>query len=313
MTFWSNKNVMVTGGYGFLGSYVADKLLERGCHRSNISRMHSGGYDLRDRDDVRDAYRDQKPDVVINVAATVGGIGANIENPGKFIYDNLMMGLLMMEEARICGVQKFVQIGTVCSYPSVSPAPLVETDIWNGYPEPTNAPYGIAKRALLELSSSYKKQYGLNSVNLIPVNLYGPRDTFDPKRSHVIPALIRKCMEAKESGSPLTVWGTGKASREFLHADDCAEAILLAAEFYNETDPVNVGTGEEILVRDLVKIIADMVGFTGEIIWDSTKPDGQLRRVLNVSKAEREFGFKAKKDFTEGLRETIEWYERTRP
>jgi GDP-L-fucose synthase len=311
--FWTDKRVMVTGGYGFLGSYVTDKLLERGCPRTHISRMHSGGYDLRDRDDVRDAFRDQEPDIVINVAATVGGIGANIGNPGKFLYDNLMMGLLMMEEARVHGVQKFVQIGTVCSYPSVSPAPLVETDIWNGYPEPTNAPYGIAKRTLLELSASYKKQYGLNSVNLIPVNLYGPRDTFDPKRSHVIPALIRKCLEAKESGQPLVVWGTGKASREFLHADDCAEAILLATEFYNSTDPVNVGTGEEILVRHLVGVIADMVGFTGEVVWDSTKPDGQLRRVLDVSKAEKEFGFRAKKDFKTGLKETIEWYERTRP
>ena len=310
--FWTDKRVMVTGGYGFLGSYVTDKLLERGCPRTHISRMHSGGYDLRDRDDVRDAFRDQEPDIVINVAATVGGIGANIRNPGKFLYDNLMMGLLMMEEARVHGVQKFVQIGTVCSYPSVSPAPLVETDIWNGYPEPTNAPYGIAKRTLLELSASYKKQYGLNSVNLIPVNLYGPRDTFDPKRSHVIPALIRKCLEAKESGQPLVVWGTGKASREFLHADDCAEAILLATEFYNSTDPVNVGTGEEILVRHLVGVIADMVGFTGEVVWDSTKPDGQLRRVLDVSKAEKEFGFRAKKDFKTGLKETIEWYERTR-
>ena len=304
------KRVFVTGGSGFLGSYLIPQLKLEGAEVHTVS---SSCLDLREKINVDMLYRVFKPDVVIHLAANCGGIGANQAAPGAFFYDNLMMGLLMMEEARVHGVQKFVQIGTVCSYPSVSPAPLVETDIWNGYPEPTNAPYGIAKRTLLELSASYKKQYGLNSVNLIPVNLYGPRDTFDPKRSHVIPALIRKCLEAKESGQPLVVWGTGKASREFLHADDCAEAILLATEFYNSTDPVNVGTGEEILVRHLVGVIADMVGFTGEVVWDSTKPDGQLRRVLDVSKAEKEFGFRAKKDFKTGLKETIEWYERTRP
>ena len=308
--FWSDKRVMVTGGYGFLGTYVVEKLRERGCSR--VSRMHSRGYDLRNREDVNRAFQDQDPNIVINLAAACGGIGANSENPGKFVYDNLMMGMNLMDEARMSGhVEKFVQIGSVCSYPSFSPCPIKEDDIWNGYPEPTNAPYGVAKRALMEMAQAYRKQYGLNAINLIPVNLYGPRDDFDPRRSHVVPALVRKCVDARNAGTPFHVWGTGTASREFLHVRDCAEAIVLAAERYDKPEPINLGTGKEILISDLVKAVADAAGFTGPIIWDATKPDGQMRRCLDVTRAEKEFGFKAQTDFAQGIKETVEWYERT--
>ncbi len=310
MTFWSDKRVMVTGGYGFLGSYVSEKLQERGC--SYVARVSPNEYDLRNRDDVNGVYQDEGPNIVINLAALVGGIGLNSENPGKFLYDNLMMGMNLMEEARCRGIEKFVQIGSVCSYPSFSPCPMKEEDIWNGYPEPTNAPYGIAKRVLMEMAQGYRRQYGLNAINLIPVNLYGPRDNFDPRSSHVIPATIRKCIEARDTSGFVAVWGTGVASREFLHVEDCAEAILLATEFYNKPDPVNLGTGKEILIRHLVESIAGIVGYHGPILWDSSKPDGQMRRCLDISLAEKEFGFKAHKDFMTGLKETVEWYERAR-
>jgi GDP-L-fucose synthase len=254
-------------------------------------------------------YRDSKPEIVIHLAARVGGIGANRANPGKFFYDNLMMGVQMMDAGRRVGIEKFVAIGTVCSYPKFTPVPFKEEDLWNGYPEETNAPYGLAKKMLLVQSQAYRQQYGFNSIFLLPVNLYGPRDNFDLNASHVIPALIRKCVEAIQKGeSEILVWGTGKPTREFLYVEDAAEAILLAAEKYNKPDPVNIGTGFEISIKDLVELVAKQTGFKGKIIWDSSKPDGQPRRCLDVSRAEKEFGFRARMSFEGGLRKTIGWY-----
>lgn len=311
MSFWTNKRVTVTGGAGFVGSFVVEKLKERGCTQIFVPR--SKDYNLVDNEAVKKLYRDSKPDIVIHLAAVVGGIGANRESPGKFFYDNLMMSVQMMEQGRLAGLEKFVAIGTVCAYPKFTPVPFKEEDLWNGYPEETNAPYGLAKKMLLVQSQAYRQQYGFNSIYLLPVNLYGPRDNFDPKSSHVIPALIKKCLDAVENGDEeIVVWGTGKATREFLYVEDAAEGILLATERYNKSDPVNLGSGFEISIKDLVDLIARLTGFKGKIVWDTSKPDGQPRRCLDTSKAEKEFGFKAKTNFEEGLKKTIEGYKKTR-
>jgi len=306
--FWRTRRVCVTGGDGFLGSYVVQKLRERGCNSVFIPR--SRDYDLRDRSAVNRMYDDARPDMVIHLAAVVGGIGANRENPGRFFYDNLMMGAQLMDEAVRRGVEKFVAIGTICAYPKFTPVPFREEDLWAGYPEETNAPYGLAKKMLLVQGQAYRQQYGLNSIYLLPVNLYGPRDNFDPSSSHVIPALIRKCIEARQSGEKsISVWGTGSASREFCYVNDCAEGILLASEYYSKPDPVNIGAGFEITIRELATLIARFTRFEGELVFDPTKPDGQPRRCLDVSRAEREFGYRARIPLEEGLRRTVEWYE----
>ncbi len=307
MDFWSDKRVLVTGGAGFLGSFVVEKLKDRDCN--NIFIPRSQDYDLVDMEAVERVYKDSDPDIVIHLAASVGGIGANMENPGKYFYDNLMMGAQMMEQGRLFGIEKFVALATICSYPKFTPVPFKEEELWNGYPEETNAPYGLAKKMLLVQSQAYRQQYGFNSCCLFPVNLYGPRDNFDPDSSHVIPALIKKCIDAitnNESG--ITVWGTGKASREFLYVEDAAEAVILAAERYDKSDPINIGAGFEITIRDLIELIVNLTNFKGEIVWDTSKPDGQPRRMLDTSKAEKEFGFKAKTNFEKGLKKTIEWY-----
>jgi len=300
---------MVTGGAGFLGSHVVEELRSAGCRKLLVPR--SRDWDLRQAGKVARLLRETRPQVVIHLAAVVGGIGANRENPGCFFYDNLVMGLELMEQARLHEVEKFVAIGTVCAYPKFTPVPFREDDLWNGYPEETNAPYGLAKKMLLVQSQAYRQQYGFNAIYLLPVNLYGPRDSFDPNKSHVIPALIKKCVDAVEAGTDrIEVWGTGEASREFLYVKDCARAIVLAARHYDRAAPVNLGAGREIRIRDLVKLIARLTGFKGEIMWDSSKPDGQPRRCLDVSRAEREFGFRATTDFETGLRRTIDWYRK---
>lgn len=306
------KRVTVTGGGGFLGSHVVDVLRRRGCRDVFVPRKRD--YDLVDVGAVRRLFSDARPDVVIHLAAVVGGIGANRENPGRFFYENLMMGVQLMEEARRCGVEKFVGVGTVCAYPKFTPVPFREQDLWNGYPEETNAPYGLAKKMLLVQSQAYAQQYGFNSIFLLPVNLYGPGDNFNPSSSHVIPALIRKCVDAvDERRDHVVVWGSGAASREFLYVEDCAEGIVKATEHYHSTDPVNIGIGEEILIRDLVAIIADATGFRGEIRWDREKPDGQPRRRLDVTRAAEAFGFRAQTTFKDGLRATVGWYLQHRP
>ena len=305
--FWTDKRVVVTGGAGFLGSFVTKALLERGCPAPFIPRSRE--YDLRKEADIIRLLKDARPDLIIHLAAVVGGIGANRENPGRFFYDNLMMGVQLIEQARLARVAKVVAIGTVCSYPKFAPVPFREDDLWNGYPEETNAPYGLAKKMLLVQSQAYREQYGFNSIFLLPVNLYGPGDNFDPRTSHVIPALIKKCVDAVTSGAPeIVVWGSGNATREFLYVEDAAEAIVLAAERYEGAEPVNVGAGQEIAVRDLVGVIAALTGFTGRIVWDASKPDGQPRRMLDTSRAATSFGFVAKTSFEEGVRRTIEWY-----
>lgn len=323
MAFWLNKRVLVTGGAGFLGSVVMKKLASRGC--KDIFSARSDEYDLVQPEAVKRLYQDVRPHIVIHLAARVGGIGANQAFPGKFFYDNLMMGTQLMEVGRQVGIEKFVAIGTICSYPKFTPLPFKEIDIWNGYPEETNAPYGLAKKMLLVQSQAYRQQYNFNSIVLFPVNLYGPRDNFDLTSSHVIPALIRKCFESGSDGptklgdSPsnpvqfkqdLTVWGTGNPTREFLYVDDAAEGILLAAEHYNKSEPVNLGSGIEISIRDLVHMVVQLTGFTGNIVWDSSKPDGQPRRRLDISKAVEEFGFRAKTTFEVGLQNTIEWFRK---
>jgi GDP-L-fucose synthase len=311
LAFWSDKRVTVTGGAGFLGTFVCRELERRGCPA--VFAPRSRDYDLVQAEAARRLLADHRPDVVIHLAALVGGIGANLANPGRFFYGNLMMGAQLMEEARLAGVGKFVAVGTVCAYPKHTPVPFREEDLWNGYPEETNAPYGLAKKMLLVQSQAYRQQYGFNSVFLLPVNLYGPGDNFDPASSHVIPALIRKCVEAADAGRPsIDVWGSGSASREFLYVQDCAEAIVAAAERLDSGEPVNIGSGVEIRIDELVKMVTRMTGFTGEIRWDRGKPDGQPRRRLEVSRAKELFGFAAKTPFETGLRETIDWFRRQR-
>lgn len=305
-----NKRICLTGGGGFLGQRVVKQLREFGCN--NVFVVRRSKYDLVRGEDVERLYRDTLPQVVIHLAAVVGGIGANRDNPGRFFYENIMMGVQLMEGARRHSVEKFVQLGTVCAYPKFAKVPFKEDDLWNGYPEETNAPYGIAKKALLVQAQGYRDQYGLNAIYLLPVNLYGPGDNFDPASSHVIPALIKKCVDAVERGArAIEVWGTGSATREFLYVDDAAEGIVLASEKYNGREPINLGSGREISIRDLVNLIAKETGFGGEIIWDATKPDGQPRRALDVSRAAELLGFRATTDFVEGLRRTIEWYRGT--
>ena len=307
MAFWTGKRVAVTGGAGFLGSFVVEKLRERGCRDIFVPRSRE--YDLVELESVRRFYRDARPDIVIHLAARVGGIGANRSNPGKFFYDNLLMGAQLMEQARLAKIEKFVAIGTVCSYPKFTPVPFREENLWDGYPEETNAPYGLAKKMLLVQSAAYREQYGFNSIFLIPVNLYGPGDNFDPEESHVVPALIRKCLEAKATGrQEIVCWGDGTPTREFLYVDDCAEAIALATAKYNKSDPVNVGTGKEISIKKLAEVIAELTGFRGNIVWDTSKPNGQPRRCLDTSRAKDLFGFVAGTGFRAGLQKTIEWY-----
>lgn len=306
--FWKLKRVTVTGGAGFLGSFLVEGL-KKGEAKIFIPRQED--YDLRKIEDIRRMLEDFLPEIIIHLAASVGGIGANIKNPGKFFYDNIMMGVQLMEEARLRGIGKFVTIGTICSYPKFTPVPFKEEDLWNGYPEETNAPYGLAKKMLIVQSQAYQRQYGFNSINLLQVNLYGPRDNFDPESSHVIPALIKKCCDALElNEKEIVVWGTGKPTREFLYVEDAARGILAAAEKYNKSEPVNLGSGIEISIKDLVCLIAKLTGFKGKIVWDKAKPDGQPRRCLDVSKSEKEFGFGAKIDFEEGLKRTIDWYKK---
>ena len=305
---WADRRVMVTGGGGFLGKAVVRRLQEAGA--SDIFVPRSRDYDLRLPADIARALDDGRPDVIIHLAAVVGGIGANRENPGRFFYENAIMGIELMERARLAGVKKFVQIGTVCAYPKFTPVPFHEDDLWNGYPEETNAPYGVAKKMLLVQGQAYRQQYGFDVIHLIPVNLYGPGDNFDPASSHVIPALIKKCVDAREAAADhIEVWGTGSASREFLYVDDAAEGIVLGTERYDCADPVNLGVGREITIRELVELIARLTRFQGQIRWDATKPDGQPRRALDTSRARELFGFVARTGFEDGLRRTIEWYE----
>lgn len=307
MTFWENKTVLVTGGAGFLGRNVVKYLLEAGVPQKNIRVPRSRDLDLRVWENCLKAV--DGCDVVIHLAASVGGIGYNMENPGSLFYDNAIMGIQMMEAARQKNVGKFVAVGTICAYPKFTPIPFTEDTLWDGYPEETNAPYGLAKKMMLVQAQAYREQYGYNAIYLLPVNLYGPGDNFDPSSSHVIPALIKKFVDAKRTGAAsVEVWGTGSASREFLYVEDAAKAIALAAERYNSPDPVNIGAGMEITIRDLVAVISSLVGYSGEIVWDTSKPDGQPRRCLDVSRAEKEFGFKAQTTFEDGLKETIAWY-----
>jgi GDP-L-fucose synthase len=307
MSFYSSKRVTVTGGAGFLGSFVVEKLRERGCQQ--IFVPSSREYDLVDMEAVKRLCKNSRPDIVIHLAARVGGIGANRANPGKFFYDNVMMGIQLIEQGRLFGLEKFVALGTVCAYPKFAPVPFKEENLWDGYPEETNAPYGLAKKMLLVQSQAYRDQYGFNSIYILPVNLYGPRDNFDLETSHVIPALIKKCLEAKERGEPeIVCWGDGTPTREFLYVEDCAEGILLATEKYDQPDPVNLGTGSEISIKDLIRLIAELMEYRGRIVWDTTKPNGQPRRCLNTDRARELFGFSAKTDFREGLRRTIDWY-----
>jgi GDP-L-fucose synthase len=305
--FFKNKRVVVTGGAGFLGRYVTEGLQKRDCKNILVPKIED--YDLVQIDDVIRMYEAMQPDIVIHLAAVVGGIGANLKHPGEFFYKNLIMGIQLIEQGRIRKIEKFVAIGTICAYPKFAPVPFKEEDIWNGYPEETNAPYGLAKKMLLVQSQAYRAEYGFNSIFLLPVNLYGPGDNFDPSSSHVIPALIKKCIDAINDGADhIDCWGTGIASREFIHVADAAEGILFATEHYNSSEPVNIGAGFEITIKELVEKIVELTGFTGEIRWDSSKPDGQPRRRLDVSKAKQYFGFESKIQFNEGLKETIDWY-----
>jgi GDP-L-fucose synthase len=307
----TDKRIVVTGGSGFLGSAVVNKLGSRGSR--NIIVPRSRNYDLRDQQEVLRLYNDAKPEIVIHLAAVVGGIGANGANPGRFFYDNAVMGIQMMEYARRFGVEKFVALGTVCAYPKFAPTPFKEEDLWNGYPEETNAPYGLAKKMMLVQAQAYRAQYGFNAIYLLPVNLYGPGDNFDLYTSHVIPALIRKCVEAKEnSASKIVLWGDGSPTREFLYVEDAAEGIVLATERYSGGEPINLGTGKEISICELAQIIAAEVGFSGDIVWDTTRPNGQPRRCLDVSKAQRHFGFRARHGLVEGIAKTVAWFTSNR-
>ncbi|MCJ7575566.1 MAG: GDP-L-fucose synthase [Dehalococcoidia bacterium] len=311
MSWLAAKRLLVTGGVGFLGRHVVEELEKKGCREIFVPR--SKDYDLVDMEAVKRLYQDSRPDVVIHLAAKVGGIGVTGKKPGEFFYKNLMMGVQMMEQGRVFGLEKFVAIGTVCAYPKYITAPFKEEDLWNGYPEETNASYGLAKKMTLVQAQAYRQQYGFNAIYLVPVNLYGPGDNFDPESSHAIPALIKKCLDAmKNSEREIVVWGSGKPTREYLYVADCAEGIVLAAERYNKPEPVNLGSGFEISIRDLASLIAKLTGYKGEITWDSSMPDGQPRRLFDSSKAEKEFGFRAKTSFEEGLSKTIAWYEEQR-
>ena len=308
MGFWSGLRVVVTGGAGFLGSHLVECLRPQGCAEIVVPR--SRDYDLVKAQAVQRLFRDARPDIVIHLAARVGGIEANRRNPGRFFYENLMMGAQLMEEARLAGVRKFVAIGTICAYPKFTPIPFKEDDLWNGYPEETNAPYGMAKKMLLVQAQAYRQQFGFPAITLLPVNLYGPRDNFDLETSHVIPAMIRKFVEARRAGqSEVVLWGSGKPTREFLFVRDAAQGILLATERYSGKAPVNLGAGFEISIADLATLIARCTCYNGRLVWDASRPDGQPRRCLDVSRAEKEFGFRATTPFEEGLRQTIAWYE----
>ena len=307
---WADQRVVVTGGAGFLGSNVVTQLKENGCEQMFVPRRNT--HDLRDLNAIREMYREWRPTLVIHLAAVVGGIGANRERPGEFFYDNLMMGVQLLHEAHAAGVEKFVAIGTVCAYPKITPVPFREDNLWDGYPEETNAPYGLAKKMLLVQSQAYREQYRYNSI-FLPVNLYGPNDDFDPESSHVIPALIKKCVDAVDRGDDrLVVWGDGTPTREFIYVTDAARAIVLAAQLYDKPEPVNIGSGFEISINDLVERIASYTGFRGRIDWDTSKPNGQMRRKLDCTRAEQEFGFVAETDFDEGLKATVEWYTKVR-
>jgi GDP-L-fucose synthase len=309
--FWRDKRVVVTGGAGFLGSFVVEALRDRGCRAITVPRKRE--FDLLHEAQIVRLLETARPDVIIHLAAVVGGIGANRENPGRFFYENLMMGVQLMEQSRLAGVGKFVSVGTICSYPKFTPVPFSEDHLWDGYPEETNAPYGLAKKMLLVQGQSYRQQYGFNSVHLLPVNLYGPRDNFDPASSHVIPALIKKFMDAQDQGDPqVTVWGTGSATREFLYVEDAAEGIVLAAERYDGSEPVNLGAGFEISIKDLAELIGRLTGYGGALVWDTSKPDGQPRRSLDTSRAKAAFGFAAHTTFEAGLQKTIDWYRQAR-
>jgi GDP-L-fucose synthase len=311
MSFWSDRKVLVTGGAGFLGTHVVRKIQEQGCQAVTVPR--SRDIDLREKDAIVRLFGKTDPDLIIHLAAVVGGIGANRKHPGKFFYDNAVMGLQLMEQARQFDIEKFVVVGTVCAYPKFTPVPFQEDELWNGYPEETNAPYGLAKKMLLVQAQAYRQEYGFNAIYLLPVNLYGPGDNFDLESSHVIPALIRKCLEAAEAGQEeVIVWGTGRASREFLYVEDAAEAIVLASEHYGDSKPVNLGSGLEISLKELAELIAEFTGFKGQLVWDATRPDGQLRRCLDTSRAAQAFGFVARTDFREGLTRTIDWYRQRR-
>lgn len=309
MSYWDDTTVMVTGGSGFLGSHLVEDLESR-SDEIDIFVPRSDEYDLRNRKEIQQALADSEPDIVIHLAASVGGIGANRENPGQYFYDNAIMGIELIEQARQFGVEKLTILGTICSYPEETPVPFSEDDLFEGYPEPTNAPYGIAKKALLTQSQAYRDQYDFNSIYLMPVNLYGPRDDFDLESSHVIPALIRKCVEAREAGDDaITAWGTGEPTREFLYVKDAAEGILDATERYDRSEPVNLGSGTEISIWDLVETIADATDFDGRVDWDTSKPDGQMRRCLDTSRAEKYFSWEATTEFETGLERTVEWFE----
>lgn len=307
MSFWESKRVLVTGGNGFLGSHLVKQLKDKGAE---VIAPRQADYDLVDGEQIKKMLAENPSDIIIHLAAVVGGIGANREHPGKFFYENAMMGIQLIEQARQAKVPKLVALGTVCAYPKIVPIPFKEEDLWNGYPEETNAPYGLAKKMMLVQSQGYREEYGFNSVFLLPVNLYGPNDNFNPETSHVIPALIKKCVDAVENGDDkIVVWGDGSASREFLYVEDAAEGIIMAAEKYNKSDPVNLGSSYEITIKDLVGIIAKHCGFEGRIEWDTSKPNGQPRRKLDTSRAEKEFGFKSKTTFEDGLQKTIDWYK----
>ena len=301
------KRITITGGKGFLGKHLVRAFEDRGC--GNLAVADLPEYNLTRIDDVRRLYDEQKPDIVVHLAAKVGGIGFNQQHPGALFYDNIMMGVQLLHEGHLRKIDKFVALGTICAYPKFTPVPFREDDIWDGYPEETNAPYGLAKKMMLVQAQAYRQEYGFNGIFLLPVNLYGPGDNFDPRSSHVIPALIKKCVDARRAGDPeIVVWGTGQATREFFYVEDAAQAIVLATEQYDKPEPVNIGAGFEISIRELTELIVELTGFTGRVVWDASKPDGQPRRMLDTSRARSEFGFTAKTPFREGLAKTIAWY-----